>query len=120
VVRRATSRAVTARTMKRRFQRQGELAERRRAARARPIQPETPTQARVWDRKYKRYIVAGLCLICAAQAAWGHSIGFGNINDPCDECQPLVNEFDTPGPRGSKWRKCLEKLEYLAPKEATP
>jgi len=77
------------------------------------IEPETISQARVWDRKNKRYLIAGLCFGCAAQAAWGHAIGFQKINPPCAECIPLIASFDTPGPQGSKWRKCLLKLEYI-------
>lgn len=80
-------------------------------------EPESVSQAKVWDRKYRRYQLAGLCSTCAANAAWGHQCGFGEISDPCPECQPTVNAFDTSGPRGSKWRKCLVKLEYLSEAE---
>lgn len=78
---------------------------------------ESLAQCRVWDRKKKRYLLAGLCDPCAGQAAWGHQVGFGKISNPCRECQPLVDHFDTPGPEGSKWRKCLIKLEYLSDTE---
>jgi len=77
--------------------------------------PETLTQAKVWSRKHRRYLAAGLCETCAAQAAWGHAVGFQKIHDPCKECAPIVALFDTPGPRGSKWRKCLIRLESLDP-----
>lgn len=84
-------------------------------------EPETIGQARVWQRKYNRYRLAGLCDRDAVSAAWGHAEGFGALDDagrnPCQACQPLVDKFDTPGPRGSKWRKCLTKLEYMTESE---
>jgi hypothetical protein len=86
-------------------------------AKAKRVAPETVAQAKVWDRKYRRYQLAGLCRVCASNAAWGHQCGFGDIPDPCTECQPIVNAFGTSGPRGSKWRKCLIKLEYLSEAE---
>lgn len=78
-------------------------------------EPEGLGQARTWDRKKQRYVLAGLCEPCAAKAAWGHAIGFQKIEDPCVSCQPIVNAFPDEGPRGSKWRKCLIKLEYMDP-----
>lgn len=108
-----SARPVTARTMARR----GRIAERQRieqqAEARRHDGPETLGQARTWDRKCRRYVLAGLCHKCAAQAAYGHADGFQKIHDPCDTCQPIVASFDTPGPRGSKWRKILTKLEYM-------
>lgn len=75
--------------------------------------PETLGQARTWDRKCRRYILAGLCPKCAAQAAYGHADGFQKIHDPCAMCQPIVAAFPVPGPKGSKWRKVFDKLEYM-------
>lgn len=107
---------VSARTAKRRAKRVAAAAEQRRQLReGRKREPETLTQAKVYDRKVRRYRNAGLCETCAAQAAWGHAIGFQKIHDPCKRCAPIVALFDTPGPRGSKWRKCLIRLETLDP-----
>jgi hypothetical protein len=118
VTRRRITAPVSARTAKKRAARrqQSEIAKKQNVANA-AKQPETLTQARTWDRKYKRYLVAGLCGSCASNAAWGHALGFGKIPDPCAKCQPIVSEFATDGPRGSKWRKVLEKLERSVPEE---
>lgn len=94
-----------------------ELAIKRATATARKEAPETIGQARVWTRKAKRYEIAGLCTRCAAQAAYGHAQGFGEIKDPCSACQPIVSTFPGAGPKGSKWRKILDKLEYMSEEE---
>lgn len=111
-------RPVTLRTAKRRARlaeqsAATEMAKKRLEVR-RAERPETLGQARVWQRKCGRYQIAGLCHRCAAQAAYGHAEGFQNIKDPCEECQSTVDTFPTPGPRGSKWRKILSKLEYMS------
>lgn len=107
------ARPVSERTLKRR-QRQAAAATANATQRKRHgAEPETIGQARVWQRKQGRYELAGLCPTCASQAAWGHALGFQKIKNPCSQCQPFVSRFDTPGPRGSKWRKILTKLEYL-------
>jgi hypothetical protein len=80
--------------------------------------PETKAQARAFDRKRRRYRRVGLCHACSAQAAWGHQCGFQKINAPCTECQAVVNALPTPGPKGSPWRKCLIRLEYMTRAEA--
>lgn len=110
---RVPQRAVTARTMARRA-RKVEAAKAERAHARRAEAPETLGQARVWDRKRNRYLIAGLCPPCAAQAAYGHAEGFQDIRNPCAVCQPIVNTFPNAGPRGSKWRKILDKLEYMS------
>jgi hypothetical protein len=111
-------RPVSARTQKRRARRLVEVQAKREQAARREVQPESIAQARTWERKNKRYRRAGLCHTCASQAAWGHQCGFGKITDPCPECLPIVAAFPTPGPRGSKWRKLLIKLEYMTRAEA--
>lgn len=55
--------------------------------------PETLAQARRWETTKRRYIGAGLCDKCAAQAAWGHQIGFSRINAPCADCAAVVGAF---------------------------
>jgi hypothetical protein len=117
VRRRGARKRVTARTAARRAR--VAAAESTSSARSqrKHTEPESISQAKVWDRKCKRYRIAGLCDPCSANAAWGHQLGFGDIPDPCSACQPTVNAFDTSGPKGSKWRKCLIKLEYLTDTE---
>lgn len=117
MARRTVVRNVTRRTAARRARKHTEAEVARAAARNQPAEPETIGQGRTWDRKKRRYILAGLCDPCAAQAAWGHAIGFTKINDPCSECQALVSVLPDAGPEGSKWRKCLTKLEYLSDEE---
>jgi hypothetical protein len=115
--RNAVSRPVTARTAARRARRlAAENAQSSRSG-SRHEEPETIGQARVWTRKQGRYEIAGLCVVCAAQAAWGHAIGFQKIHDPCLICQPIVAAFPVPGPKGSKWKKILDKLEYMTEDE---
>src|SRR5690348_9639386 len=92
------TRHVSARTARNRARKRAALEQQRAAARqnregTRP--PETPGQARVWQRKYNRYILAGLCDVDAVAAAWGHAEGFGLLERagrvPCAQCQPLVD-----------------------------
>lgn len=109
---------VSTRTMKRRAAKAEAALIAKQRTKSRRDQPETRAQARAFERKRKRYRRLGLCHACSAQAAWGHQCGFQKINDPCPECQPTVNAFPTPGPRGSKWRKCLLRLEYMTKAEA--
>ena len=116
--RRRSNIGVSARTAKRRARKTQELAVKRETAKRRQIKPETIAQARTWTRKRLRYRRAGLCEVCACQAAWGHQCGFGKINDPCAECQPIVDSLPDAGPRGSKWRKLLLRLEYMTKAEA--
>ena len=112
------SRPVSARTMKRRARKNLEIAAKRELAARTGKAPETVAQARAFDRKRIRYRRAGLCHACSSQAAWGHQCGFGKINDPCAECQPIVDSLPDAGPRGSKWRKLLLRLEYMTKAEA--
>jgi len=73
-------------------------------------EPETPGQVEVWEQIKRQYVRLGLCHRCAAQAAYGHQLGFRALTtppheggEPCPECAPVVAtfEFDAPGP----WRK---------------
>lgn len=64
--------------------------------------PETVGQAREWDRNLRAYVALGLCHGCAAQAAWGHQVGFGLSEPPCPVCRPVVAGFDVA--RAGGWR----------------
>lgn len=66
-------------------------------------QPETMHQATRWDRHAVRYAVAGLCRRCSAQAAWGHQLGFAQVQPPCAACAPAVASF--PVAATGAWRK---------------
>jgi hypothetical protein len=75
------------------------------------LRPETLRQAQEWDRVKRRYIRAGLCHRCAAQASYGHEIGGGgwdSIHPPCAGCAELVAMFAylTPNP---VWRAITRK-----------
>lgn len=63
--------------------------------------PETIWQAGTFDSIKRRYVRLGLCSACAAQAAWGHQLGFSRSNPPCQECQPLVDTFPVKKP--NRW-----------------
>lgn len=63
---------------------------------------ETLWQAGTFDDNKRHYVGLGLCYPCAAQAAWGHQLGFTGIHQPCHECQPIVDRF--PRARPGKWR----------------
>lgn len=64
--------------------------------------PETPRQARSWDATKRHYRSLGLCGACAAQAAWGHQLGFTTVNPPCLVCLPVVLSFPVNEP--GEWR----------------
>lgn len=68
---------------------------------------ETLEQAQEWQRSLYRYEQAGLCHVCAAQAAYGHQIGFSQVHPPCPECVPLVAAFPTVAVL--PWRKMTRK-----------
>lgn len=63
---------------------------------------ETLRQARTFDSNKGHYESLGLCNPCAAQAAWGHQLGFSECKPPCQECQPLVDRFPVAKP--NQWR----------------
>jgi hypothetical protein len=65
-------------------------------------QPETPAQAREWDKTKNHYRRLGLCHRCAAQGAYGHADGFSTVQVPCTECLPIVAILPTSQPNG--WR----------------
>jgi hypothetical protein len=67
--------------------------------------PETIAEVLSWQRLKTSYLMLGLCHACAAQAAYGHQLGFTLINAPCSGCLPLVRSLPRPGPAGSPWRR---------------
>ncbi len=79
--------------------------------RRRTTRGETLDQARAWDRVKGRYLRAGLCHRCAAQAAFGHQVGAGGwnaIHPPCADCAPLVELFAYPT-ASPVWRAITRK-----------
>lgn len=68
---------------------------------------ETVRQARIWDSNKKHYLSLGLCRPCAAQAAWGHQVGFSQSKPPCRKCQPFVDSFPTK--RANGWRSLSQR-----------
>jgi hypothetical protein len=65
--------------------------------------PETPRQARTWETVKNSYVLAGLCIACASQAAYGHQLGFSYVRPPCFDCRSIVAAH--PEPAGNGWRK---------------
>lgn len=47
---------------------------------------ETLSQASKWDFNNRRWLAAGFCVRCAAQAAWGQQLGFSQVAAPCVKC----------------------------------
>jgi hypothetical protein len=67
--------------------------------------------ARQWEIRKGRYLRAGLCHKCAAQAAWAHQPGAGGwfgIHPPCPDCSELVMLFAYPT-ANPVWRAVLRK-----------
>jgi hypothetical protein len=65
-------------------------------------QPETPAQAKEWDKRFSAYQRGGLCPRCASQAAWGHQFGFTRVHAPWQGCLPIVETF--PKQEAGPWR----------------
>jgi hypothetical protein len=68
---------------------------------------ETVRQAQRWDLIKRRYVDAGLCERCAAQAAWGHQDnagGWDDLKSPCDRCALLVSDLPM-ATTNPLWRK---------------
>ena len=73
--------------------------------------PETLVMARQWELTKKRYLRAGLCHKCAAQAAWAHQPGAGGwtvVRPPCPECREIVALLQYPT-RNPLWRAVQRK-----------
>lgn len=70
---------------------------------AKADRPETMTQAIRWQTNKNHYVVTlGLCHVCAAQAAFGHQVGFTRINQPCPDCATVVAGL--PDKAANGWR----------------
>lgn len=54
---------------------------------------EVLAEAERWDALSQAYRNAGLCAVCAAQAAYGSQLGFENVQRPCYRCKPRVAQF---------------------------
>jgi hypothetical protein len=74
--------------------------------------PETMRQAKTWQVHNNRYVDLGLCYACAAQAGYGHQLGFSRINPPCEVCAPIVATF--PFAAVAPWRMTLEPRHAAA------
>lgn len=69
---------------------------------AKADRPETMHEARRWDASNSHYLRLGLCYVCAAQAAYGHQLGFARVNPPCVVCVGVVAGF--PDGAANGWR----------------
>ena len=65
--------------------------------------PESRSQAETWDRTRNRYAAVGLCDRCAAQAAWGHQLGFTEVHAPCEGCAEVVATLPVGQVNGWHW-----------------
>jgi hypothetical protein len=64
-----------------------------------------------WEKTKKRYLLAGLCHKCAAQAAWAHQPGTGGwslIRPPCVDCAGIVEMLPSPT-SNPLWRSVVRK-----------
>ncbi|MDQ1217185.1 hypothetical protein QE411_002040 [Microbacterium arborescens] len=75
---------------------------------SRAPKPETLHQAAGWDRVCRLAIGAGLCHACAAQLAWGASLGFANVKPPCAACAEVIRHWPLERLRG--WRTGIGAL----------
>lgn len=64
--------------------------------------PETQREAVAFGTRRNRYAGAGLCDVCAAQAAYGHAHGSRAVQAPCTRCAVVVSTF--PSPKRNGWR----------------
>ncbi len=69
---------------------------------AKADRPETMRTAIAWQTVKNHYVTLGLCHVCAAQAAYGHQVGFTRINQPCPDCAGVVVGF--PDGAANGWR----------------
>jgi hypothetical protein len=69
---------------------------------AKADRPETLREAIRWQTVKNHYVTLGLCHVCAAQAAYGHQIGFTRINQPCAVCATVVAGL--PDETANGWR----------------
>lgn len=64
---------------------------------------ESGSQARRWDWIKTRYLQDGFCDACAAQAAYGHQLGFSQVAPVCDRCRGKVPTYREAGERAHHW-----------------
>jgi hypothetical protein len=72
--------------------------------RASQRKPESPAQARTWEKTKGTYIGLGLDERCAAMAAWGHQVGFDLADPPCPACRRLLEDLSLPRQEPNNWR----------------
>lgn len=84
--------------------------------------PETLRQAQRWHAVKDRYVEAGLCDRCAAQAAWAHQDHgdtWETIHPPCTACKPIVVAFPVPT-TSPPWRKFQRPQDRKRTRAAPP
>lgn len=82
--------------------------------------PETRREAANWETAKNKYLAAGLCYRCAAQAAWGIQNGWGTIHPPCRACAPVVAAFPQPVRGSVVWRRLPPKAWGGSPRSPRP
>lgn len=84
--------------------------------------PESVRQAQRWDAVKLRYVDAGLCDRCAAQAAWGHqdnATGWNGLRSPCADCTPVVSGLPMPT-TNPNWRRFERPQDRVRSKAGIP
>lgn len=86
-------------------------------------EPESVRQAQRHESVTNSYRLAGLCVRCAAQAAYGHQHGFSTVRRPCTACRSVVERFPVGKPNG--WRALPSETGFASrpgggPTGATP
>lgn len=84
---------------------------------AKETRPESLREARTWEIVKGKYAALGLCGRCAAQAAWGHQIGFGRLeHQPCAACAPVVATLPV-ATASPAWRRRAQGAAVLSATE---
>lgn len=65
--------------------------------------PESLRQARRFDELARFYRDTGLCVVCAAQAAFGRQQGWATVRSPCATCTEVLRAGFA-APVGASWR----------------
>lgn len=71
--------------------------------------PETPRQAALFTVVKARYLRAGLCHGCSAQAAFAHRYSWREVKPPCAVCRRVVNRL--PIPQCNGWRSIPSRAQ---------
>ena len=66
-------------------------------------QSESSRQATIWESVRASYAASGFCPSCAAQAAYGHQLGFSQVPSVCDSCRGRKATWRRAGDGARRW-----------------